>query len=308
MNIRAAFIAMISVASLVAAAEPGIEFSGVMTTGGKTQLALTNTATKTTTWVEPGEQFNGYTIARYDPKEDAVFIKKGGEETRLGLVVPKTTESRPTALSGATNLAATVDATATANAIRANLRQLASMARQYLIEHGTASVTYSDLVGPDKLIKELKPIAGENYSTLSFGPNVTAVSVITANGATIALDIPSASAPATNAAATAQTSPPSTTAAPAAAPVSSPAASNPPAIAATASPTPSTPAPTVPSAPEALEPTGRQPASPNYTIQGGDTWQKISESTGVTVQRLKELNPTILEGNPLPSGQSIRIR
>ena len=66
------------------------------------------------------------------------------------------------------------------------------------------------------------------------------------------------------------------------------------------------PAPTT--APENVVTTGRQPASPSYTIQGGDTWQKISEGTGVPIQRLKELNPTILEGSPLPSGQTIKVR
>jgi LysM repeat protein len=43
-------------------------------------------------------------------------------------------------------------------------------------------------------------------------------------------------------------------------------------------------------------------------IQGGDTWDKISTSTGVPVQQLKQLNPSILEGSPLPAGQTIRVR
>jgi LysM repeat protein len=320
MNIRcAALIGAVSVASLLHAAETPVEFSGVMTTGGKTRLALTNTATKSTTWVEPGEQFNGYTVARYDAKEDAVFLKKDGRETRLGLVAAKTQESpRPTLTAATTN----ADATATANAIRANLRQLVAAARQYQIERGVTSVGYSELVGPDKLIKELKPIAGENYSTLTFGPNVTGVSVTTATGSTIALDIPptgataavapiAAAQPAAAGASVASNPAPLPTtgatpapAAPRANPVPVPAPIATPAEAAPATAAVPT---TLPAASDSSTPTGRQPASPSYTIQGGDTWQKISETTGVPVQRLKELNPAILEGSALPSGQTIRV-
>src|ERR1043166_2988333 len=89
---RAVLALFFSLAVLVHAAESPVEFSGVMTAGGKTKIALTDTSTKTTTWVEPGQDFRGFSVTRYDPKEDAVFLKKGGHETRLALVASKTPE------------------------------------------------------------------------------------------------------------------------------------------------------------------------------------------------------------------------
>ncbi|MGH7947046.1 MAG: LysM peptidoglycan-binding domain-containing protein, partial [Opitutaceae bacterium] len=225
----------------------------------------------------------GYTVARYDPKEEAVFLKKGGQETRIGLVAAKTTESPSTPATGDTP----PSTGAAAAAIRSNLRQLASAAQQHRTQHNVSTVSYNELVGADKPIKELKPVAGENYSTLNFGPNVTGVSVTTENGMTVSLELPSANAT------------PST--------ASAVAAPQPPAAAATAPPA-QTPAPPSSVSVRVLTPTGRQPASPSYTIQGGDTWQKISESTGVPVVQLKQLNPAILEGSALPAGQTIRVR
>lgn len=293
---RIALFAAIFSSSLFSATETGIEFAGVLTAEGKTRIALTDTARKSTTWVEPGSEFNGYTVVRYDAKEEAVFLKKNGRETRVGMVTPKTRETPATASAAA---ATSQSAQATTTAIRANLRQLISAARQYQVARGVTSVSYTDLVGPDKLIKELKPVAGENYSTLSFGPNVTAVSVTTANGATVSFEVtPATATAAANSAAT-------------------PAPQSPAAATTTPSSTATPSGGTVPASPatapanatsEALPPTSRQSASPSYTIQGGDTWQKISETTGVPVSQLRQLNPAILEGSPLPSGQTIRVR
>ena len=53
-------------------------------------------------------------------------------------------------------------------AITNNLRQLAAAADQYYLENGVDSATYSKLVGPDKYVKQLQPVAGENYRTLKF--------------------------------------------------------------------------------------------------------------------------------------------
>jgi hypothetical protein len=49
------------------------------------------------------------------------------------------------------------------------------------------------------------------------------------------------------------------------------------------------------------------PPGPAHPARG-DTWQKISEATGVPVLQLRQLNPSILEGSPLPAGQTIRVR
>ena len=300
MNIRCAvLISTLSVASIVAAAETEIQFAGVLTAAGKTRIALTDTATKTTTWVEPGGEYKGYRVARYDPKEEAVFLDKGGRETRLGLVAAKT----PSSPDAAKDAAASVQ---TAAAVRSNLRQLVSAARQYQLQRGVGTVNYSDLVGPDKLIKELKPIAGEDYSTLSFGPNVTAVSVTTANGITIAYEMPSASVDSRATAIAAAAATPTSSAAPA--PPGAVRVTRETGNTAGATSAEQTPAAPAASAEEPLQPTGRQPVSPSYMIQGGDTWDTISRRTGVPVQQLKELNPAILQGSPLPAGQTIRVR
>ena len=338
MSPRAAILALVFSGS-VFGAEIGIAFSGVLTAEGKTRLALTDTARKITTWVEPGAEFNGYTVTRYDPKEEAVFLKKGGRETRLGLVASKTPE---TASISAAASPGSVSAEAANAAIRSNLRQLTSAARQYQLERGVNTVAYTDLVGPGKIIRELKSVAGENYSTLTFGPNVTGISVTTANGATITMDVPSTgSAAAGGIAAQPQMLPAPSTPAPSAIapgpaapalPQTAPLTTNTPptlpssartadstspnTLTAAATAANSTAGPSVadPSAPQTTAPlplpavTDRQSPAPNYTIQGGDTWQRISESTGVPVPQLKQLNPAIPDGAALPTGQSIRVR
>ncbi len=319
---RAVFIATLAAIPSLFAAEAGIEFSGILTADGKTRLALTDTASKTTTWVEAGGVFNGYTVARFDAKEEAVFLKKNGQEIRLGLVPEKTSEAAtsPAPSPGPASVAAAT--TPTANAVRTNLQRLALAARRVQAERGVTTVSFADLVGPGKPIPELSPVAGENYSTLLFGPNTPAISVTTTDGTTVSVDLPPAPTAAQPAATAAQTLP-----APTAPLTPAPNAST-AAASATATPTPPTdltalPAPTatpappapnatattsLPPAPEAPAPTGRESsAAPSYTIQGGDTLESIAHLNGVTVQQLHNLNPA-LSGSSLRAGQTIRIR
>lgn len=281
MNIsRAAFFGAASFVAALGAAEPDIEFTGVLTADGRTRIALTDKTQKTTSWVEPGDIFNGYTIDRYDAKEDAIYLKKGGHETRIGLIASKSTQ----AIKPAQAEPAPPSTQAMTASIQSNLRQLTGAARQYQLERGVTSVGYNDLVGPDKLIKELKPVAGENYSTLTFGPNVTAVSVTTSTGSIVTLEVPPAvvgSVSPTPAASVVPASPGAT------------AVPNPPHSAAPG---------------ETLPPLGRPSTGPSYLIRSGDTWQKVSESTGVSVPQLRQLNPTFLDGTTLPAGQTLRIR
>src|SRR2546423_11006561 len=81
---RAIILTVFSVA-LARAADVPYEFTGVLTADGKTRIALTNKATKTTEWVEAGGQLGGYSIARYEAKDDAGFLQKRPEENPLPL-------------------------------------------------------------------------------------------------------------------------------------------------------------------------------------------------------------------------------
>ena len=49
-----------------------------------------------------------------------------------------------------------------------NLRQLAAAAEQHYVETGTTTATYDQLVGPQRYIKVLNSVAGENYRALRF--------------------------------------------------------------------------------------------------------------------------------------------
>ena len=48
-------------------------------------------------------------------------------------------------------------------AILNNIRQLAMAAEQYCVVNSTSTVSISELVGPDKFIRDLKVLAGETY-------------------------------------------------------------------------------------------------------------------------------------------------
>lgn len=61
-----------------------------------------------------------------------------------------------------------VRASSQEKAVLNNLRQLAAAADQYYLETGKSSVKYDDLVGDDKYVKRVQPIAGENYRLLKF--------------------------------------------------------------------------------------------------------------------------------------------
>lgn len=59
-----------------------------------------------------------------------------------------------------------VRAAAQTNAVKNNLRQISNGADQYFLQNGVTTVAYADLVGPDKTIKSLTSVAGENYIAL----------------------------------------------------------------------------------------------------------------------------------------------
>jgi type IV pilus assembly protein PilA len=55
-------------------------------------------------------------------------------------------------------------------AVLNNLRMLAAATDQYCLETGARSATYDQLVGPDKYVRMLNPVAGEDYRALRFVP------------------------------------------------------------------------------------------------------------------------------------------
>ena len=65
--------------------------------------------------------------------------------------------------------------------IRNNLRQLAAAANQYYLENGVSEVRYDQLVGPDKYIKRIDNVAGEDYTKIQFKQDQP-LRVRTANG------------------------------------------------------------------------------------------------------------------------------
>jgi type IV pilus assembly protein PilA len=80
-----------------------------------------------------------------------------------------------------------VRTTAQQKAITNNLRQFASAGQMYMLEKGVDHVTYSDLVGsgPNAYMRELKPVAGEDYTHLVIHSSDTVMSVTTADGRVI---------------------------------------------------------------------------------------------------------------------------
>jgi type IV pilus assembly protein PilA len=51
-------------------------------------------------------------------------------------------------------------------AVMNNLRQFAAAADQYYLENNVTTVRYDDLVGPDKYIRRMTPVGGEDYRSL----------------------------------------------------------------------------------------------------------------------------------------------
>ena len=65
--------------------------------------------------------------------------------------------------------------TSQTKAITNNLRQLSSAADQYFIENGVTVAAQTELVGTDKYVKTLNPVAGETYpATITQGVAIEA--------------------------------------------------------------------------------------------------------------------------------------
>jgi len=75
-------------------------------------------------------------------------------------------------------------------AIQLNLRMIDAAAGQYMLENGTTSARYADLVGPEELkyIAVLTPVAGEDYTRLVILSTDKEISVTMEGGRVITLE------------------------------------------------------------------------------------------------------------------------
>lgn len=71
------------------------------------------------------------------------------------------------------------------SAIRNNMRQLAAAADQFFLENGVDKVKLEQIVGPDKLIRKLEPIDGEDYSQLDLAQGTSIWKVTTKSDITV---------------------------------------------------------------------------------------------------------------------------
>lgn len=74
------------------------------------------------------------------------------------------------------------------NVILNNLRQLDGAAIQFCLENRVKTMKLDQIVGPDKLIKKLTPVDGEDYSKLDLTEGVTPWKIVSASGVTVTFD------------------------------------------------------------------------------------------------------------------------
>ena len=150
------YFLLLAFASAALAAEPAIEFSGVLGSGHDTKVSLTNKATGQSRWVAVGEHFEDYVVSAYDANAEAVVLTKDGQQFRLRIKSAKVKE-------GAVEPSPEIK-----KAILNNLRQLAAAADQYYLENGKNKATLDELVGETKYVRKLVPVDGEDYRQIEF--------------------------------------------------------------------------------------------------------------------------------------------
>lgn len=69
-----------------------------------------------------------------------------------------------------------------------NLRQFVSGGDQFMLEEGQLQATYSDIVGPDRYVKSLDPVYGEDYTELVMDAEGGTLTVILSDGSEISYD------------------------------------------------------------------------------------------------------------------------
>ena len=96
-SIMAASIVYLAVAPMLGiAAEPDLEFAGVMVTNGRTRVSVRDTTTGATVWVEARQRYKGFTIAGYDEKKATLVLTKDGTHTTLPLREGRVQSAPPT--------------------------------------------------------------------------------------------------------------------------------------------------------------------------------------------------------------------
>ena len=70
-------------------------------------------------------------------------------------------------------------------AILNNLRMIGSAADQYFLENGVNQVKLAQIVGPDKYIKKLTPVDGEDYGKLDLSQGVAKWEIVSASGVSV---------------------------------------------------------------------------------------------------------------------------
>lgn len=141
------------------AAEPAIEFSGVLAAGHETKVYLLDKTTGQARWVRLGQEFAGHVAASYDASAETLVLTKAGQQFRLKLKDAKVKSG------GTVGAEPTPE---TKRAILNNLRQLAAAADQFYLENGKSQVTLAELVGDTKYVKRLVVVDGENYGQIVF--------------------------------------------------------------------------------------------------------------------------------------------
>lgn len=141
------------------AAEAEVEFTGLIGsgTGADTRFMLATKAAGSSRWLKLGQEFAGYTIAAYEPKTDLLDLTRDGKTLRVKLKDSTKIQS-----------VAVEPPPAVQKAILNNLRMLAAAADQFYLENGVATVTYDQLVGPTKYVKQINVQDGENYRAIEF--------------------------------------------------------------------------------------------------------------------------------------------
>lgn len=167
--------AVAAVTTMAMAAEPALEFSGLVAGPGETKLILTSLATGQSRWVTVGQEFAGYTVTAYEQKAETVVLTKAGETFRLKMkeskIAPGVLEPPPMVQRSIMN----------------NLRQLAAAADQFYIETGRVSVSFDELVGPKKYVKKIESLDGEDYRAIEFAQGKP-LAVTTAGGFKLAFE------------------------------------------------------------------------------------------------------------------------